>query len=260
MLAEIKRKINKDNTNLSERSEDNFTGNFFGAIRYLPNSIGVNNILSATKFYNSSTLDKMLIILSKIDDYGLKYKFWDKTYLNIYGEIDLLIENSDVIIGIEVKYTSGLSSDDDIDNSDIREQQKESSNQLSEYSRMLNDLRNNRDVYLIFLAPNYYGNIVFEDVVRRKIIHENINFGLLTWENIFRKIEIINDNSKEIWQKIVFKDLLDYLTIKGFDKFSGFKVKNKTIISPFYYYYITSFDYKNIIKQIDRRQYYEFKK
>ena len=36
MIAEIKGKVNRQNTNLTELGEDELTGNFFGSMRYIP--------------------------------------------------------------------------------------------------------------------------------------------------------------------------------------------------------------------------------
>ena len=45
MIAEISGKVNRQNTNLSELSEDELTGNFFGSLRYIPFDKGMKNIL-----------------------------------------------------------------------------------------------------------------------------------------------------------------------------------------------------------------------
>ena len=45
MIAEIKGKVNKQNTNLTELREDELTGNFFGNMRYIPFAKGLKKIL-----------------------------------------------------------------------------------------------------------------------------------------------------------------------------------------------------------------------
>lgn len=45
MIAELHGKISSRGTNLRETSEDNLTGNFFGALRYIPFSKGIQKIL-----------------------------------------------------------------------------------------------------------------------------------------------------------------------------------------------------------------------
>ena len=41
MIAEIKGKVNRQNTNLTELGEDELTGNFFGSMRYIPFNKGM---------------------------------------------------------------------------------------------------------------------------------------------------------------------------------------------------------------------------
>lgn len=45
MIAEIKGKINRQNTNLTELREGELTGNFFGSMRYIPFNMGLKKIL-----------------------------------------------------------------------------------------------------------------------------------------------------------------------------------------------------------------------
>ena len=52
MIAEIKRKVNRDNTNLTELREDELTGNLFGCLRYISFNNGfVNDICANAKGY-----------------------------------------------------------------------------------------------------------------------------------------------------------------------------------------------------------------
>lgn len=44
MIAEIKGKINSQNTTLTELREDELTGNFFGNIRYIPFAKGLKKV------------------------------------------------------------------------------------------------------------------------------------------------------------------------------------------------------------------------
>ena len=113
MIAEIKGKLWQTGHNLNESLEDNLTGNFFGALRYIPFDLALRKILSAG-VYPSKVGD--LIGEIQADFWSDKLDFWPK---DEKVEIDALLNFDDTIIGIEVKYASGLSSDDDIDNSTI---------------------------------------------------------------------------------------------------------------------------------------------
>ena len=45
MIAEIKGKVNMQNTNLTSLREDELTGNFFGNLRYIPFAKGLKKVL-----------------------------------------------------------------------------------------------------------------------------------------------------------------------------------------------------------------------
>jgi len=115
MIADIRGKISRLGSNLTERLEDNLTGNVFDVLRYIPFSPILGEILVNAVYPNSIGED--------IRD--IQYGFWaDKVQFWPYdreGEIDILIEFENMILGIEVKYTSGLSSDDDISNNEDAE-------------------------------------------------------------------------------------------------------------------------------------------
>lgn len=46
MLAEIQGKISRTGSNLTERLEDNLTGNVFGVLRYIPFSAALGEVLA----------------------------------------------------------------------------------------------------------------------------------------------------------------------------------------------------------------------
>jgi hypothetical protein len=48
MLAELHGKISRTGSNLHERLEDQLTGDFFGALRYIPFNDGIKKILCET--------------------------------------------------------------------------------------------------------------------------------------------------------------------------------------------------------------------
>lgn len=45
VIAELHNKISQNGSNLSDRLEDQLTGDFFGSIRYLPFEIGLKPVL-----------------------------------------------------------------------------------------------------------------------------------------------------------------------------------------------------------------------
>lgn len=222
MIAEIKGKISKEYTNLSERSEDNFTGNFFGVLRYLPVEIGLKKILSKLRI-REGDINKLINGDFKLEN--PEYLFWKK--VSDFGEIDLIIETRDLIVGIEVKYLSGLSSDDD--SSD----HNESYNQLNRYSKMLRHLYQDKDILLVFLAPVSQGIPIYENSISRNLCKDTM-FAFLSWENIYKTIIEEMDYISDYFHKLILEDLMKYLSHKGFDTFSGFILFNNIYPDGYY--------------------------
>ena len=106
MIAELYGKISSKGTNLSESLEDNLTGDFFGALRYIPFSKGIKPIL--LKVIEEENFDEY-----ETEEWAENIEFWP---YHKEGELDSIINLNLVTIGIEVKYKSGLSSDDEVVN------------------------------------------------------------------------------------------------------------------------------------------------
>lgn len=258
MIAEIHNKISKTYSNLSERLEDNLTGNFFGTLRYFNNNNVLMKILEKVKtndFKFGNSFNNVISIDEKLD-----YFFWKKT--EDYGEIDLLIKGKRLYMGVEIKYYSVLSSDDEVKNipdSDFRE----SKNQLAKYSSMISKSRNNKYGILIFIAPSSIGVRIYNDVMGRKIINPEVAFGYISWEDIYKVISNLVKSDFTANENIIIGDLKEYLAIKGFEEFNGFslgQLDQYKVISQRYYSFIENInlfsDTKCLIKKDD---YYEYK-
>ncbi|WP_202916250.1 hypothetical protein [Paenibacillus mesophilus] len=219
MIAEIHNKISRSGSNLSDRLEDQLTGDFFGSIRYLPFHIGLKHVLDAVRFQKADQASgrNWRKLLGSIQDYDYQMHFW---FRHTEGEIDLIMEHSDVVIGIEVKYYSGLSSDDE-DTEEIVTPE-ESCHQLARYSRLLEDIRQGRQAYLIFLAPNNILTPVEAGIMGRSIISPNISLGFLAWQNVLEQLKSIELTQLDAGQRMIIQDLSDLLVRKGFERFKGF--------------------------------------
>ncbi len=101
MLAEIHHKF-------SCSLEDELTGNFFGIMRYLPFTRGIKIIFEKCL---KSDNPQLQIIIGEIDKDVFSFDFWKRSEL---GEIDAYMKIENVSIGIEVKYNSGLSGDNQL--------------------------------------------------------------------------------------------------------------------------------------------------
>jgi len=113
-VAEIHGKISETGTNLSERMEDLLTSDIFGCMRYLPPQKVLLPFLRRAHSFHGNTLT----VLDKI--IKVHYSFWP--WLKLSGRIpcepDVVLgletEGSQVhLVLVEVKYYSGLSSEED---------------------------------------------------------------------------------------------------------------------------------------------------
>ncbi|MGZ7443477.1 hypothetical protein [Paenibacillus sp. TH7-28] len=246
MIAEIHNKISCTGSNLSDRLEDQLTGDFFGAIRYLPFQQGLEHVLAAVRLEDDVQAPDSgwRKLLDSIQDFDYTLHFWPR-YTE--GEIDLILEHSDVIIGIEVKYYSGISSDDE----ELEEVSPEvSSHQLARYARMLEDIRNGRPAYLVFLAPFEILLPVEADIKSRAIIPLSIPLGFLAWQNVLEQLQTVGTASYDRGQQMIIRNLTDLLKKKGFERFHGFltgEVRQLTIHEQVYTFKARTHEYKNMI-------------
>lgn len=233
MIAELHGKISSRGTNLTENLEDNLTGNFFGALRYLPFSKGIKKIL--LKVIGEDSFDQY-----EAEEWAERIQFWP---YHDEGELDLLINLNLITIAIEVKYNSGLSSDDEVSNSDKRSEQ--SKNQLARESRIVKELAENNGTtpILLFIAKENEGKEIVSNVNSRNIIEEGVIFKFISWEDIYLIIEEIY-MSKELtyFEKIVIKDIYKLLIKKGFDSFKEFNsmINGNLIVKDKFYIFKNS--------------------
>ena len=237
MIAEIKGKLWQTGHNLNESLEDNLTGNFFGALRYIPFDLALRNILSAG-VYPSKVGD--LIGEISADFWSDKIEFWPNAD---EGEIDALLNFEDTIIGIEVKYTSGLSSDDYIDNSSMIDKQsieaEDSKNQLSRESRIVSRKGEGKTKILLFIANSESCRTVYNDVVNRNIISTDVQIAYISWQSILVELgKLILDDR---YYQIIIDDLISLLTKKGFESFKDMHIDFDADINQakFYSFYAT---------------------
>jgi len=211
MIAEINNKISSKLAN----SEDLLTGNFFGTLRYTNIENTIPCVFKACKFNNSESKNIFNLAINDINTSGDPFVFWPR---NEGDEIDLIIELGDFVIGVEIKLNSGLSSDDDIVNDEINKIDY-SKNQLSRYSFLLKRKYPNKRCILLFLAKEDVVSNIYYSVLKRNIINSDVLFGYLSWQNILESLECYKPSNNEL---LIIKDLIQYLTKKGFDTFKSF--------------------------------------
>lgn len=262
MIAELYGKISSRGTNLSESLEDNLTGNFFGSLRYIPFSKGIKKILLQAIEENNFTQYES-------EEWAERIEFWP--YHN-EGEIDVVINLNLVTIAIEVKYNSGLSSDDDVLN--MGENIEKSRNQLARESRIVKELAevNGTNAILLLIAKENEGKEIISNVNNRNIIEDGVKLKFISWEDIcLITEEIYNKTELNYFEKLVVEDIYKLLVRKGFNSFKNFNSSNNKVIvkDKFYRFEIrekwemsldkdnNNFKFTNDIEVVKDR-YYEF--
>ena len=214
MIAEIRGKVNNINSNLTERSEDELTGNFFGNLRYLPIDTGLRHILT------SCTYPAGLSAFDSLDAemWPECISFWPREK---EAEPDVLLSFDNTVIIIEVKYLSGLSSDDEIDNGadNCNREWEASRNQLAREEKLLERLSNGREKVLILLAPEAAAHQIYTDVVNRNLLRD-VRFGYITWQKVFDALHTIPISSS--FERTIVGDLIALMRKKGFERFKSF--------------------------------------
>lgn len=224
MIAEIKGKVNRRNTNLTELGEDELTGNFFGSMRYIPFIKGLKKILK--------NAIRPVELQNMIDEYYWNDNifFWDKVRENEkLTELDVRMDFPTVTIGIEVKYRSGLSSEDMEDNESISAEN--SDNQLSREARVLRLVGSDKKKLLLLLADNLACAKTIQEI---KVI-DGVKLGYLSWQEVLiqlKKLTELND-----FEQLVIADIIELLEKKGFLRFSNFDMDIPDISDKDYWHF-----------------------
>ncbi|WHZ02566.1 hypothetical protein QNH48_27100 [Neobacillus sp. YX16] len=257
MLAEIQGKISRTGSNLTERLEDNLTGNVFGVLRYIPFSAALGEVL-ANGVYPKSVGEEIRDIHNGFWADCIDFWPYDRE-----GEIDALIEFENVMIGIEVKYTSGLSSDDEVTNHLEKQKAEEiykSINQLARESRIVSRKGQDKNKLLLFIADRKSCKDVYVDISARGIIEKDVAFGYISWQDIL--LQLKNLQVADPFHQVMIQDIIALLTRKGFEDFTHMHIEAPQPINEHDYF---KFSMQNKVKlsfettlSISEGLYYEF--
>ncbi len=209
MVEEFYGKISRSGSNLSDSLEDKLTGDFFGTLRYMDFCDGLQPVLCGAlrKSEKQQAESKAAIqLIENVNCTNIRdeehIKFWPKHDL---GELDVLLEFDNCYIGIEVKFQSGLSSDDQL----IRE------------ANILCDLPKDKKKILLFIAKHEACLSVYRK--HKNIISKDVHFVFASWEDILQSMKDILNGGKgskyTFGQKLMIRDLVRLLTRKDFDTF-----------------------------------------
>lgn len=192
MIAELYGKIENN-------KEDELTGNFFGTLRYT----GFEKILQPL-FVRCIRPAELANKVKKIRGgyWGDKIRFWP---YDSPAEIDVLLDFEEILIGVEVKYQSNLSGDD----------------QLEREAEILQKKANGREKILILLAPESKCHEIINKTRRRNIFNEfGVNLSYISWEDV--SDELIKLQLTD-FDALIAEDLIKLLRLKGFESFRSFE-------------------------------------
>lgn len=200
MIAEI---YHKTTSNL----EDELTGDFFGIMRYLPFQRGLKQIICNSLISMDFNCN---YIINNIGDNDFQFSFWKRSKFGL-GEIDGSIDVGNVAIGIEVKYFSNLSGE----------------NQLEREAAMLEEwYSDSKEKVLIFVAPEDVAKrIYFENY--QKDCFNKVHLGYITWQDILNSLDTVDTINR--YEEMMVSDLKALLKEKGFISFDGFQIENSLI-------------------------------
>ena len=209
MVEEFYGKISRSGSNLSDSSEDKLTGDFFGTLRYMDFCDGLQPILCGALRKSEKQQAESQAAIQLIENANCTnisdeehIKFWPKHDL---GELDVLLNFDNCCIGIEVKFQSGLSSDDQL----IRE------------ANILCDLAKDKKKILLFIAKHESCISVYRKY--KNIISKDVHFVFASWEDILQSMKDILNGGKgskyTFGQKLMIRDLVRLLTRKNFETF-----------------------------------------
>lgn len=205
MLAEINHKM-------SCGLEDELTGNFFGIMRYLPFSRGLKPVFE--KYIKSDDMQVKNILADMTED-EFSFEFWKRSELGI-GEIDAYMENTGKAVGIEVKYHSDLSGE----------------NQLEREAAMLEEWNKSGDKMLILVAMEEdAGNIYRRN--KNKPCFQSVHLAYITWQDILLGMDAVITDT--VFEEQMIEDLRQYFVEKGFVSFNGFASANIPVDGELYY-------------------------
>lgn len=199
MIAEIYHKFSTD-------LEDVLTGDFFGAMRYMPFNRGLNQIF---KNYAVSEDPQVTHILSNAADDDFNFEFWKRSE-NGLVEIDGFIPLTSVGIGIEVKYRSGLSGGD----------------QLEKEAQVLDDWCNGKEKLLILIGEAEEAKAIYIENKDKRVFRD-VHLAYLSWQDILLGLDQVLISSS--YEKKMIEDLKTLLREKGFVSFEGFSIDQPVV-------------------------------
>ena len=232
MLAELHGKISRSGSNLRTTSEDNLTGNVFGVLRYVSfNRLMKPLLLSSLCATSEDTLQSVKATIEEIDldFWNDNIEFWpyDKE-----GELDVLLKFNNAVIGVEVKYNSPMSDQDEDSSMMTTGNIGLSKEQLPRESRIVKRFAGKRKAILILLAKKQFAKATVTDILTYSSdgltpqkIESDVKLCYIGWEDF---LEALKKESRQFkvndFTSLIVSDLIELLILKGFEQFRSFDV------------------------------------
>jgi hypothetical protein len=220
------------------------TANVFGTLRYLPFHKGIQPIFSKTVFFSQT--DQTVFIsgleMQKDEFIGDKVKFWVK---GERSEIDVLLELDHLTIGIEVKYYSPLSSDDQL--------KREASDLLKS--------KGQTPKFLLLLGTEPEVNMIAKRVTEDRKLPSGVHFGYLSWQEVLNQMVHVQKNETlNEFERLMLKDLVALLRKKGLDRFQSFQNLARPLVDrcSYFHFYMDGQFFHLSANRIEKEGYYEF--
>lgn len=141
-------------------------------------------------------------MLAKIKENEFDFEFWKRSETGL-GEIDGYLEIENLAIGIEVKYLSGLSGED----------------QLEREAGMLKEWCRGGERLLLLVADESVAQDIYLDNYTKKCF-QKVHFGYITWQDMLLSLDDVITTTR--YEEIMIEDLKELLREKGFVAFDGF--------------------------------------
>lgn len=179
--------------------------------------------------------------------------------------MDAFLELDDAVVGIEVKFLSGLSSDDEIENTkdSSADSYAESRNQLARESRIVKEWAGpEKQAYLIFIAGDSTCAAVCEDVCARNILADEVSLGYISWQEVLLLLSDLSASVTDPFQKLMLADLIRLLQRKGFERFRSFNLSTQERISMedyFHFNYMSAGFHFALPQIVNGGDYFEYR-
>ncbi len=220
MIADIYGKLSRSGSNLSEKLEDKLTGDIFGAVRYLPADKLLLPFLRKAYWLDPDNHDRKLLELEFSTEPEIA--FWPHHYIGIEPDVEITGDrlHQKIKILIEVKYKSGLSSDDDCSQNVSA---LESNNQLIRQAKALADTVKTERKILIFLTEDgsYPRNVLdrVSRILRTEPKLSEIELFWLSWHDISEVLSFMRCCILSVFERRISDDLYRYCDRKQFRRY-----------------------------------------